>query len=136
MINSFLDLEVAAPWLVRRVRRVPGPILGLWCRPTRAGGLMFAWRSPAGGAPVDGYHIERTRNGHTYESVAETTEKSFVLPPVPWNDGWFYRVSAFNARGQGAARWVCFYLRRRRDPILQQVPVKPGLRVTIRESIT
>ena len=136
MNDVLSDLDVAAPWLTRRVRRVPGVVTDLWCRAPRSGRLLFTWQAPAGGVPVDGYRIERTRNGHAYEPVGETVEKNFVLPPVPFNDGWFYRVSACNARGQGPAEWVYFYLRRRRDPILQIVPVRPGLRVDISELIT
>ena len=83
---------------------------------------------------MDGYRIERTRDGRAYEWLVETVEKWFVLPPVAFHDGWFYRVSAFNARGQGSAEWVYFYLRRR-NPILQIVPVRAGLRVNICELI-
>lgn len=130
-----LELEVLAPWLKRRGRkpRLPGAVTGLWCRATREGGLMFAWQRPPGRTPVEGYRIERTREGRNYELVAETEQESFVLPPVALNDGWFYRVTAFNERGAGAARWVYFFLRRPRDPILQLVPVRPGMGVTISE---
>jgi hypothetical protein len=133
MNDALLNLEVVAPWFMRKVRRVPGAVTGLWYRGTRAGGLMFAWQCPSGATPLDGYRTARTREGREYEWVAETTAESFVLPPVALNDGWFYRVTAFNERGEGPARWVYFFLRRRRDPILQLVPVRPGLRVTISE---
>ena len=134
MNDVLSDWEIAAPWVMRRVRRVPGAVTGLRCRARRAGELIFFWESPAGSTPVNGYRLERTRDGRAYEPVAETTEKSLVLSHVPLHDGWFYRVSAFNARGQGSAEWVYFYLRRR-DPILQLVPVRPGLRVNICELI-
>ena len=92
---------------------------------------MFAWQCPPG--RVDGYRLERTRDGKGYEAIAETEAEGIGLPPVASDDGWFYRVSAFNSRGQGPARWVFFYLRRRRDPIFLRVPVRPGLRVVINE---
>jgi hypothetical protein len=81
---------------------------------------------------VDGYRIERTRDGRAYELIGETVNIYFVWRDVRLHDGWFYRVTAFNARGQGRAQWVFFYLRRR-NPILQIVPVRPGLRVGIYE---
>jgi len=52
---------------------------------------------------------------------------------VALNDGWFYRVTAFNEAGQGRAEAVYFYLRRLRNSILQVVLVRPGLRVNICE---
>lgn len=133
MNDVLMDLETAAPWLARRVRRVPGPVRGLQCRAARSGRLMFEWQSPAGGTPVDGYRIERTRDGHAYERLAETTGQWFMSPPAAFHDGWFYRVTAVNACGQGSAAWVNYYLRRRRDPILQLVPVRPGWRVKVCE---
>ena len=134
MTDPIMDLEVAAPWLLRS-RRLPCAVTQLWCLATRAGGLMFAWHPSPACEMIDGYRIERTREGRAYEEIAETRNESFVLPPVPFNDGWFYRVSAFNERGQGDARCVHFYLRRRRDPILQYVTVIPGLRVNICEFV-
>ena len=134
-MNDFdMDLEAVAPWLMR-VRRAPRAVTGLWCRATRAGGLMFAWKPPPGGELVEGYRIERTRDGGSYEEIAETATESFVLPPVAFNDGWFYRVSAFNSGGQGPANGVYFYLRRHRGSILQYVLVRAGLRVNICEFV-
>ena len=134
MNDPIMDLEVAAPWLLR-ARRLPSAVTQLWCGAARAGRLMFSWHPSPASEMIDGYRIERTRNGHAYEQIAETRNTSFVLPPVPFNDGWFYRVSAFNERGQGDASGVYFYLRRRRDPILQYVAVIPGLRVDIYEFV-
>ena len=119
----------------RVARCIPGAVCALRCQPIRADALMFAWQAPHGGAPVDGYRIERTRDGHAYEKIAQTANKSFVLSPVPFDDGYFYRVSAFNERGAGSVKWVVFYLRRHRDSILQHVPVRAGLRVNISEFI-
>ena len=84
-------------------------------------------------SPVEGYRIERTRNGHAYEHVADTPYCIFKLHRPAMNDGWFYRVTAFNEAGQGRAEAVYFYLRRRRNPMLQVVLVRPGLRVNICE---
>ena len=132
MNDPIMDLEVAAPWLLR-ARRLPRAVTQLWCRETRTGGLMFAWHPSPAGEMIDGYRIERTRDGRAYEAIGETRNESFALPPVPFNDGWFYRVSAFNERGQGPAGGVYFHLRRRRNSILQYVLVRPGLRVNICE---
>lgn len=134
MNELLMELETAAPWLCR-APRLPGAVAELSCAPTRTGKLLFTWQPPRGGLLVDGYRIERTRDGRDYEPLAETETKNWVLPPVSFNDGWFYRVTAFNARGQGPARWVFFYLRRRRDSIFVSVPVKPGLRVNISELV-
>ena len=134
MMDTQIDLEYAAPWLVRKPR-LPGAVSVLWCQPTRAGGLMFAWQPPAGRTRVETYRIERTSNGREYEWIADTTEQGIAVSPLGFDDGWFYRVTACNSRGQGPARWVHYYLRRHRDSILQRVPVKPGLRVNICELI-
>jgi hypothetical protein len=119
----------------RSARRAPGAVCVLWCQPTRAGGLMFAWQRPPGGEPVAGYRLERTRDGRAYETLEETARECCTLPPVDFNDGWFYRITACNARGTGPARWVIYYLRRQRDSILQRVPVRSGLRVNICELV-
>ena len=106
MNDLLLDLATAAPWLCRAPRRAPAALTDLWCGPTRAGGLMFCWKPSPHRERVEGYRLERTRSGHAYETLAETEATSLSLAPVPLNDGWFYRVTAFNCRGQGAARWV------------------------------
>ncbi len=128
-------MKPAKPRPARRARAVPGAVRSLWCHPTPSGGLLFAWGLPPDGGPVEGYRIERTRQGREYELVQESARPSFALPPLPFNDGWFYRVTAFNARGQGAARWVFFFLRRRQDSIFHYVPVREGLRVDISELV-
>ena len=134
MNEMMLDLATAAPWLSRAPHRTPGADAVLWCA-THAGGFRFSWQKPPGRPPVKSYRIERTRDGLAYEEIAETEAERFSLPCVLFNDGWFYRVTAFNVRGQGPARWVFFYLRRRLGSILQRVPVRPGLRVGICELI-
>ncbi len=135
MNELMLDLATAAPWLCRAPRRPPDALTVIWCRPTRAGGLMFTWQPPPGRVAVEGYRLERTRDGKEYEEMAETEAEAISLPPVPLNEPWFYRVCAFNSRGQGAMRWVHFYLRRLRDPMFLKMPVRPGLRVVINELI-
>jgi len=82
---------------------------------------------------VVGYRLERTREGRSYEELAVTEAMGLAWQIADRKEGWFYRVSAFNARGQGPACWVFFYLPRPRDPIFVRVPVKPGLRVNISE---
>lgn len=131
-MNDIMDLEIAAPWLLRP-RRLPRAVAQLRCLATRTGGLMFSWQRSPASEQIDGYLIERTRAGGAYEEIARTRNEAFFLRPVSFNDGWFYRVSAFNERGRGAANRVIFYLRRRRKPILQLVPVRFGLRVNICE---
>ena len=129
-----LDLATAAPWLCHAPRRVPGPLSVIWCRQTLAGGLMFAWQRPRG--MVDGYRLERTRDGKKYELLAETESEGVSLPPVAKNQPWIYRVTAFNCQGQGLAPWMYFYLRRHK-PLLLRVPVhRPALRVVINELVT
>lgn len=133
MNECLSDLETAAPRLQRRPRCVPAALSVIWCRPNRFGGLAFAWQGPPGRTPVDGYRVERTRDGRDYEPVAEIQRQDFVLAPPAFNAPWFYRLCAFNARGQGPAKWVFFYLRRRRNSMYLRVPVRPGLRVVINE---
>ena len=135
MIETTLDLEWLAPWLSKGVRRVPETVRDLRCSAQRNGDLFFSWGPPRKMTPVEGYRIERTRNGHAYEQVADTPCCSFKLPRPALNDGWFYRVTAFNEAGQGRAEAVYFYLRRQRNSILQVVLVRPGLRVNIYELI-
>ncbi len=133
MNEALLDLAVAAPWLSRKPRQAPAAVSVLWCRPTRAGGLMFAWQRPRDRVAIAGYRVERTRDGRDYETLAETRGLGLALPPVALDEPWFYRVSACNGRGQGRARWVFFFLRRRHRPLFLRVPVRPGRRIVINE---
>jgi hypothetical protein len=98
--------------------------------------LLLSWVRPAGGARVDGYRVERTRRGHEYELIGETNRTGFTVRNPPPGEAWFYRVTAFNARGTGNFRMVYLY-RRPKDgfqiAILKPVPAKPGLRVEIFE---
>lgn len=136
MNESALDLEVCAPWLLRRGRR-PGPVLRLDAA-EGGGELMLRW-SPPRGSRVEGYLIDRTRTGRDYERVTETEQTQVFLPRQPLHDGWFYRVRAWNARGEGGFKAVFFYLRRgwsprtRRASMLQYVAVIPGLRVVVHD---
>src|SRR3989442_2527747 len=109
------DLDLAAPWLNPAPRRAPDAVAALWCRPTRAGGLMFAWQRPRGRAHVAGYRLERTRDGKDYEEIAEAEAEGIGLPPLALGEGWVYPVSAFNSWGQGPPPGGDFHLRRRRD---------------------
>lgn len=60
---------------------MPAALTVIWCRPNRFGGLAFAWQGPPGRTPVDGYRVERTRDGRDYEPVAEIRRQDFVLAP-------------------------------------------------------
>lgn len=102
------------------------------------GNLLLRWLPPRGGAPVAGYRIERTPEGQTYETLGETRELWFEVAAIP-GESWFYRVTAFNARGATQSRLVCFYRAGDRfmrgghgvKQLLQHIPVMLGLAVTV-----
>ena len=138
MNESLLDLEACEPWRLRQTRR-PGPVRQLSAvECTR--GLVLRW-SPPVGSRVEGYRIERTREGRIYEPVAETTETQLLVLRPPLREPWFYRVRAWNARGEGGFHGVYLYQRRgwsrrtRTGSIIQYVAAIPGLRVNIYEQI-
>jgi len=109
----------------------PGPVRRYAAQATTRGGLCLQWHPPAGGR-AEFYRIERTRDGHDYETVGETTETCFHYRDPERGEPWFYRVTAVNGRGGGAARLVWFFLRRGNSRgCLLPVPVRPGLRVNI-----
>ena len=87
MNDVLSDLEVAAPWVSRRVRRVPEAVRNCRCHMMRHGDLFFSWGPPRKMTPVNGYRLERTRNGHTYEPVADIPYHSFTLQRPAKNDG-------------------------------------------------
>lgn len=134
MNESSLDLEACEPWLLRQIRR-PGPVRKLDAVECSRG-LVLRWLRPIG-SRVDGYRIERTREGRIYEPVVETTDTLFLVLRPPLREPWFYRVRAWNARGEGGYKGVFLYERRGWRPRtgrrgwLQYVAVIPGLRVTI-----
>lgn len=137
-MGNIVDLD--SPTIVSGfARRVPGPVRKFQAVAAANGRLVLRWQSP-GGTPVSGYRIERTREGRIYELLAEVMEGFAVLDPTP-AEPWFYRVVAFNSRGPGGSKWVCFYRRGDRflrgghnlDSLLQHIPVKSGLKVTICE---
>ena len=92
---------------------------------------------------LDGYRIERTKQGREYERIGETEDLEFTIASPTPGDRWFYRVTAFNPRGAGRARMVYFYRRPNRlrprgllqPRLLQAVPVIPGMRVQICELV-
>ena len=116
------------------VRARPGPVrrLNAWFH--SPGTLMLRWKPPAGGGGVAGYRIERTREGRAYEWVGETKHPIFFVKELPVDEPWFYRVTAFNARGQGGSRLVWLFRWTSDDKLsLLPIAVIPGLRVTIWE---
>ena len=136
MNESSLGLEACEPWRPRPIRR-PGPVRKL-AAVECSRGLVLRWLRPIG-SRVDGYRIERTREGRIYEPVAETTQTQFLVPRPPLREPWFYRVQAWNARGEGGYHGVYLYQRRgwsrrtRAGSIIQYVAAVPGLRVTVYE---
>lgn len=135
-----IDLDtITAP--VHFTHRAPGSVRRLSAREHLGGDLSLHWQAPARVERIDGYRVERTREGRVYELLGITDELEFtVAQPVP-GEPWFYRVSAFNFRGIGRARMVYFHRRamrlRPRGPILRcmsfPVPVRPGRRMEIME---
>lgn len=119
--------------------RVPGSVRKFNAVATPRGDLVLRWKPPRG-ASVTAYRIERTREGREYEPVGEVTEGFFVVNPSP-GEPWFYRVTAFNARGSGGFAWVAFFRRgdrflrggQNRDSLLHHIPVKPGRQVNVWE---
>lgn len=138
MNEYFHDLERDVPWLLRRGRK-PGAVHQFSAREGQRG-LVLHWLPPVR-SRVEGYRIERTREGRHYEPVAETTETRLLVPRPPLREPWFYRVRAWNAQGEGGFRGVYLYQRRgwsRRTgsgSVLQYVAVIPGLRVTVSEQV-
>lgn len=122
-------------------RCVPGPVRRLDAGTLSNGTLLLRWKAPVGGSFISGYCIERTREGREYEVLGETRKTVFFARGVPPGEPWFYRVRAFNAKGDGAFRLV--WLFRRHDPVaendshrnhlLMPVAVIPGLQVTVFE---
>ena len=119
-------------------RRRPGPVRKFVGAVAGSGALVLRWESPRNGTQVSGYRIERTPDGHTYETVGEADNGFFVVRPVP-GESWFYRVTAFNSCGTGDYKWVCFFRRgdqfirggHNRPHLLHHIPVRPGLQVTV-----
>lgn len=111
-------------------RARPGPVRALKAF-APIGCLFLEWRPPAGGR-VAFYRIERTADGHAYETLAEISGQRFCLRDAPLDGGWFYRVTAVNTRGAGRAKCVWFFQRvgnsRSR---LHFVPILPNVCVSI-----
>lgn len=115
------------------VRARPGPVRKLEARPGIPGTLVLYWQRHAGGRVV-GYRIERTREGREYGPVGETRNQIFFVRDAPLDEPWFYRVTAYNARGAGRCKLVWLYRRSERGkPLIVPVAVVPGLRVTVCE---
>ena len=138
MNESFLDLELSAPWLMRRGRR-PGPVRALFAA-ERRGRLFLRWLPPSG-ARVERYVIDRTREGRIYQAVGETEQAQVWLSGLPLGEPWFYRVRAANAQGVGGHAGVFLYERRGwsrrtgRGSVIQYVAALPGVRVEVCEFV-
>lgn len=116
-------------------RARPGPVRGLRAVATFRGHLVLEWRSPAGAAAAF-YRVERTREGHNYETLIETQSTWVCLKDAPPKEPWFYRITGVNARGAGKARKVYLFQRfgNGRSRLLP-IPVRPGVRVNIYELV-
>ena len=122
-------------------RRVPGPVRRLDAGPLPGGTLLLRWKAPLGGTFITAYRIERTREGRDYELLGETTRKVFFVRNPPVGEPWFYRVTAFNARGAGGFRLVWLFRRgdrfipggQNQNDLLTPIAVVPGLQVNIWE---
>jgi hypothetical protein len=69
-----------------------------------------------------------------YEPVGEARNPIFFVKCAPLDEPWFYRVTAFNARGSGGCKLVWLYRRPMRGkPLIVPVVVVPGLCVTVCE---
>jgi hypothetical protein len=123
------------------IHRVPGPVRSLIATTHHDGRLVLHWEPPGGITRVDGYRITRTRDGHAYELLGETTALEFTVAAPEPGEPWFYRVVAHNLRGIGGARRVYFFRRAKRlrpggrilPCVSLPVPIRPGLCVRISE---
>lgn len=114
--------------------RVPGPVRRLDAFTTPSGALALRWRPPAGGTYINGYCIERTKEGRRYELIGKSTLTAFFIRPDLSEGPWFYRVIAFNLRGVGSQRIVWLFGRSQRGgKILLPIAAIPGLRIQIYE---
>lgn len=131
----------STPAPVHYVRRVPGPVQHLDATEQFGGNLTLHWKPPLGGTHLDGYRVERTREGRVYEHLGDTVAQEFTIKNPTPGEPWFYRVTAFNVRGVGRAKHVYFHQRARRlhprVPVLRAmsfpIPVIPGRGVEIME---
>ena len=95
---------------------------------------MLRWKPPAGGAFITGYRVERTREGREYETLGETRHPVFYVKNVALDEPWFYRVTAFNRRGQGGFRLVWLFRPSSNGQILlTPIAALPGLSMDICE---
>ena len=135
-----IDLDFIRP-RIHFTRRAPGAVRDLDAHEEPCGDLTLRWLPPFGGTWIDGYRIERTREGRKYELLAETDGLQFTIVNPERGEPWFYRVTAFNVRGVGRARRVYFHRRavplHPRGRILRcmsfPIPAIPGVRLNIME---
>lgn len=141
-MGTQIELD-SSPAPIHFVRRPPGSVRRLNAAENRDGSLKLFWEAPSGITRVDGYRIERTPEGQTYELIGETQALEYTIArPVP-GEPWFYRVTAFNRHGAGDAKLVFFHRRacrlHPRGPDLEcisiPIPVIPGVRVNISEPV-
>lgn len=133
VMGQLVDLDSPAT-VSGFTRRVPSPVQRLDAFHAPPSALGLRWRPPAGGALISGYRIARTREGRAYETIGETQQSAFFVRDVPMDEAWFYRVTAFNARGSGGFRlvWLCRQSSAGRTLIVP-ITALPGLRVTVWE---
>lgn len=67
-MGTQIELD-SSPAPIHFVRRPPGPVRRLNAAENRDGSLKLFWEAPAGITRVDGYRVERTPEGQTYELI-------------------------------------------------------------------
>lgn len=81
-----------------------------------------------------GYRIERTREGRDHEIIGETGQLLFFVINIPLDEPWFYRVKAFNLRGDGGFRLVWLFRQSSSGKfLLISIAAMPGLHVSFWE---
>jgi hypothetical protein len=66
------------------------------------------WSAPAGGSPVQGYHVERIVTEGPYVHVTDVTEPPYLDQGVSHTTDYWYRITPFNQVGAGPASVVHF----------------------------
>ncbi len=86
---------------------LPGTPTGLTAKADGRNAVDLSWNAPTDGGSVDGYRIDRSTNGHTWDSfqgatmdtlIQGTSYKDTMLKP---GTDYIYRVFAVNSHGAG-----------------------------------
>jgi hypothetical protein len=66
------------------------------------------WSSPAGGSPVQGYHVERIVTEGPYVFVTDVTQTTYLDQGVSHTTDYWYRITPYNQVGEGPSSVVHF----------------------------